>query len=91
MLHYEVLLISSQLGRSTHSVALVSLGMYIMLFVNVLVIVLLESYISNVRHPSLCIIIILVTLLNTDNVSEMQKPGLSIKCALMILKDCLFN
>ena len=41
-----------------------------------------------VRKPSM---FKLVALLNTDNVSEMQKLAIFIKRALMIHKDCLFN
>ena len=33
----------------------------------------------------------LVALLNTDDVSEMQKLAIFIKHTLMIHKDCLFN
>ena len=33
----------------------------------------------------------LEVLLNTDNVSEMQKLAIFIKRALMIHKNCLFN
>ena len=46
----------------------------------------IEPY--HIRKPSM---FKLVALLNTDNVSEMQKLAIFIKRALVIHKDCLFN